>query len=220
MTSGICELYFHAKDTVLEKGYSHEIEWQASRRFNEVREEDFLRESAWVILSAGMNEKVIRGKFQEISECFFAWKDASLIANHERECVSTALGVFNHRGKIQAIATIAVLVHQTGFVHMKNQIDMDPLGKLQELPYIGPVTCYHLAKNLGIPVAKPDRHLVRIAAALGYSDVQALCRDVAQLSGDAVPVVDLVLWRFATLEPAYERLLEVTAESDRQSRVE
>ena len=60
-----------------------------------------------------------------------------------------------------------------------------------------------MAKNIGIQVAKPDRHLVRMAKAAGYSDVQLFCRTISQLSGDSIPVVDIVLWRFATIEKDY-----------------
>src|SRR5204862_28581 len=41
---------------------------------------------------------------------------------------------------------------------------------LTRCPYIGPVTCWHLAKNVGMDVVKPDRHLVRMAQASGARD--------------------------------------------------
>ena len=55
--------------------------------------------------------------------------------------------------------------------------------------------------------AKPDRHLVRIAGALGARSVDHLCRPLAEFSGDPVSVVDLVLWRFATLRTDYVELM-------------
>jgi len=39
----------------------------------------------------------------------------------------------------------------------------EPHAFLMSLPYVGAVTWRHLAKNLGLPVAKADRHLVRLA---------------------------------------------------------
>jgi hypothetical protein len=61
----------------------------------------------------------------------------------------------------------------------------------------------HLAKNLGLPVAKPDRHLVRIAGAAGYPNVDALCKDISEITQHPPSVVDVVLWRFATIQPSY-----------------
>ena len=87
------------------------------------------------------------------------------------------------------------------------KLKKNPLFMLQEFDYIGPVTMYHLAKNIGLPVAKPDRHLVRIAKMENYQDVQTFCQDVSKLSGDSIPVVDLVYWRYATIERNYLKVL-------------
>ena len=84
----------------------------------------------------------------------------------------------------------------------------DPINKLQALPYIGPITSYHLAKNLGVPCAKSDRHLKRLSEMLGFNCVQQFCKEVSTLSGDAIHVVDLVLWRFATLQRDYLKILK------------
>jgi hypothetical protein len=75
----------------------------------------------------------------------------------------------------------------------------DPEPFLRSLPYIGPVTWRHLAKNLGAPVAKADRHLVRLAAATGRRDVDGMCAEISDWVGEPVAVVDIVLWRWAVL---------------------
>ncbi len=68
---------------------------------------------------------------------------------------------------------------------------------------IGPITSFHLAKNLGYPVAKADRHVQRLSDELGFRDAQQLCQYLSEWSGEPVPVVDVVLWRYATLAPNY-----------------
>ena len=77
---------------------------------------------------------------------------------------------------------------------------MDPLMRI---PYIGPVTVWHLAKNLGFPVAKPDRHVQRIAFTLGFVDTHSLCRKLGTALALSPAIVDTVFWRYATIEPAY-----------------
>jgi hypothetical protein len=74
---------------------------------------------------------------------------------------------------------------------------------LQRLPYIGEVTSWHLAKNIGADVSKPDRHLVRVAARFGYADVSSMCKDISSAVGDKMSVADLVLWRFEERTFAY-----------------
>jgi hypothetical protein len=115
----------------------------------------------------------------------------------ETECRSTALTAFNNQKKIDAILMLARRIVNTGFDQLKASIHEDPIQLLRTFPYIGPVTAWHLAKNLGFDVAKPDRHLRRISEGLGYIDVHHLCDYLAQITGDEKRVIDIVLWRYA-----------------------
>jgi hypothetical protein len=195
--------YFFIKDSVIREGYLDEIIWQSSLCFNDLNESCFLKELSWVILSSGMRERVIRKLFSSISKCFFDWKSSKLIIEHKEECFNRAIQNFNNKSKISAIIFAADFLNELDFSDFKISILKDPISVLQQFPYIGPTTVYHLAKNIGIQVAKPDRHLVRMAKAAGYSDVQLFCRIISQLSGDSIPVVDIVLWRYATIEKDY-----------------
>ena len=103
---------------------------------------------------------------------------------------------FKNLKKIDAIVKTALYVNKIGFETFKQEILRDPVLALRCLPYIGGVTGYHLAKNLGADVAKPDRHLVKCAARFGFDNVQELCAVLADATGDPVSVVDLVIWRF------------------------
>ena len=201
--SPVAKAYCHAKAVVSRSGFADEIEWQRGIRLDAVSEQYFLREAAWVVLSAGMREAVVRKVFPKISEAFLQWCSARDIVTHRPKCVSAACNVFNHAKKINAICDIADKVDGTGFDEVMKAIRRDGVSYLQSLPYIGPITSYHLAKNLGLEVVKPDRHLVRVARAAGYRTPDEMCREISRLVDDPVPVVDLVIWRFATLEPAY-----------------
>jgi hypothetical protein len=79
---------------------------------------------------------------------------------------------------------------------LKASILDDPIGTLRQFRFIGPVTVWHLAKNIGYDAAKPDRHLVRISEHLGFRDPQHFCAAIAEVSGEAVKVIDLIIWRF------------------------
>ncbi len=104
---------------------------------------------------------------------------------------------FSNRRKLLAMADIACIVHERGFEKIRQKLSDVPLDFLAQLPFIGPVTVWHLAKNLGLDVAKPDRHLVKIARDFGYSCVQKFCAEIANSTGDRLAVVDLILWRFS-----------------------
>jgi hypothetical protein len=199
----LASAYIKAKTHVLAAGYGDEILWQRNVCVEAVTERSLLRECAWVILSSGMRESVVRLKFPAISEAFLDWASAGEIVCHEERCIAAALAVFCHERKIRAIAQCARIVNETGFHSLLARLRSDTLGVLQEFPYIGPVTSMHVAKNIGFQVAKPDRHLCRLAALSGYEHPAELCQALADYIGDPVSVVDLILWRFATLRHDY-----------------
>lgn len=201
-SAALARAYLHAKRSVLAAGFGWEIIWQRSRRAVSLSESALLREAAWVILSAGMREAVIRLKFPAVSESFLRWRSAAEIARSAESCFRAAMQHFGHGLKIKAICTVASMVNQKGFDAIMEEVQIDPIPALQQFPFIGPITSFHLAKNLGIPVAKPDRHVSRLAERCGYSDAHAFCSSIAQFTGDPVDVVDVVLWRFATITVA------------------
>ena len=195
----LARAYMNAKSVVLSAGFGDEITWQEQVNLDSLTEQDLLRESAWVILSAGMSESIVRRRFPKISESFFWWESARNISRFSEACCRLAVQHFNHPRKISAIAEVARRIAAEGFEAIHKEILANPLVALQQFPFVGPVTVYHLAKNIGAPVAKPDRHLKRFAISFGYNDVQEFCRSISEQVGDSVQVVDIVLWRYATL---------------------
>ncbi len=206
--TGLASKYFLAKEAVISHGYESEILWQSSLCFDDLDESAFLRELSWVILSSGMRERVIRNIFGSISKCFFDWVSSKKIIENKEDCLNDAMSYFNNKSKMSAIIFAAEYLVESDFRDFKIRIFEDPISVLQRFPYIGPITVYHLAKNIGLPFAKPDRHLLRMANYSGYSDVQLFCKEISELSGDSIPVVDVVLWRFATFETNYLKLLK------------
>jgi thermostable 8-oxoguanine DNA glycosylase len=201
--------YLYIKGVVIDKGYEDEIIWQSSRSLDNLDESTFMRELAWVVLSSGMKEMIIRRLFQDISRCFFYWKSSKEIVANKEKCLNDAVIYFNNRPKILAIIDAAENLNNIDFEYFKNKLYENPLEILQEFSYVGPITVYHLAKNIGLQFAKPDRHLARISSAAGYTDVQTFCKDISNQVGDSICVVDLVLWRFATLNKNYETIFEM-----------
>lgn len=195
--------YLDIKRRLIAEGWAAEIDWQGDLDFAAITETDFLRETAWVVLSAGMAERVVHVKFPVLTDIFRQWRNAGEIVADRKEIKKQALKAFAHEGKISAIIAIAQRVQLSGFGAIKEVIREEREAFLACLPYIGPVTALHLAKNLGLDVAKPDRHLVRIAEAAGYDSAASLCSEISAIVGDRIGVVDLVLWRFATQEKRY-----------------
>lgn len=142
--------------------------------------DDFAQEAIFVICNSGMKNTVARRIF-----------DRCMTALHAGHPV---LDVFNHFGKVKAIE--AIWADRAGLLSMYLlcKTDADRLDMLAALPWIGGITKYHLAKNFGMNVAKPDVHLQRLADREGCS-AQSLCDRLAAEVGLRAATVDVVLWR-------------------------
>jgi hypothetical protein len=202
----LASAYLIAKETVIREGYGKEIEWQRNVSLNNLTESKFLKESAWVILSSGMNEIVIRKVFPRITHAFFNWESSETIYRNQSDCLESALNIFNNPKKIKAIIEIAKEISDIGFERSLKSIETEGVSYLTKFPYIGPATSYHLAKNIGFNVVKPDRHLVRVAKSAGYADPYDFCSDLSEIVGDDIRIIDIVIWRYATLSKNYLEL--------------
>lgn len=203
--NGAIRLFTLASQYVRQGNLQGEVETQRNASLHRLTESEFLRESAWVILCSGFRESVVRRIFDFVSLCFCDWESASTISESGTLCVKSARGRFRNERKLQAILDIACRVQRTGFPAFKAAVIADPVGELRRLPYIGPITVWHLAKNLGLNVAKPDRHLARLAVRLRYRDAAQLCAAVAEASCEKTNVVDLILWRYLVDHPRERR---------------
>lgn len=199
----LVDQYVEAKDIIINEGFADELDWQDNLEFKNHTENDFLREAAWVILSSGMRETTVRSKFEAISSAFLNFENATNIVSNAEQCRTNALECFRHTGKINAILSLAFRVYIEGYSSIKKSVDFYGINYLQSFDFIGPATSYHLAKNIGLQVSKPDRHLCRVAYSNGFKSVEDMCKKISLITGDSIPVVDLVIWRFATIRSDY-----------------
>lgn len=195
--------YFVARTRVVSAGFGDELDWYERRATSKIDATTFLSETAWVILNSGFRESVVRRHFSRIISAFDQFVSADRIVCHASRMVRSGCRVLAHKAKMNAIVAAAKWWSATGedaVLRMRSDGHMEPL---MQIPYIGAITVWHLAKNLGFPVAKPDRHVQRIASTLGFRDTHALCGELGTALGLSPAIVDTVFWRYATIEPAY-----------------
>ena len=139
--------------------------------------ENFALETIFVVCNSGMRYTVARGIHDR---CVKALADGTPVFD-----------VFKHPGKVAAIEHVWAKRRELldGFL-----TSPDRLAYLKALPWIGGITKFHLAKNFGLDVSKPDVHLQRLADREGVS-AQALCQRLAVATGWRIATVDTLLWR-------------------------
>ena len=193
--------YLDAKQHVIDAGFANEIDSQEDVRFSHLTEEQFLHEYTWVVFCSGFRESILRRKFDDLVFAFGGLAKASYVARNRSRCEQLALRAFGHARKIAAVLDVCEMIDACGFESLRSELHSGGVEFIGRLPFMGPATSYHLAKNIGLDVVKPDRHLVRIAAASGFESPDDLCRYIRAAVGDALPVIDIVIWRYATLHP-------------------
>ena len=87
--------------------------------------------------------------------------------------------------------------------YISEEIKEGKIDYISTFPNMYPATSYHFAKNLGIDVVKPDRHLLRISKKLGFKSPYDFCSEISHQSGDKISVIDLIFWRFANMNKNY-----------------
>lgn len=172
--------YLELKAKIIQKGYEHDIEW-AKKVSAPLSAEGFAREVIFVICNSGMKAQIAGVVFNRIMEALLSGRPAT--------------EAFRHPGKSAAIQSIWTNRVQLFWFYLFAE---DKLALIEALPWIGPITKYHVAKNFGVDCCKPDRHLVRIAKSYNTTP-DRLCAQLAAATGDRIGLVDLVIWRAANL---------------------
>lgn len=170
---------FHRIRALLGQQAEDDIEWAQGCKPPQ-DEEAFALEAIFVICNSGMKNTVARAIFDRCKVAL--WNGEPVIK------------VFRHAGKAAAIEHI--WRHQGVLFcdYFTKATDEEKLAFIESLPWIGGITKYHLAKNFGADVAKPDVHLQRLADREGCT-AQELCERIAAEVGLRVGSVDTVLWR-------------------------
>ena len=134
-------------------------------------------EAIYVICNSGMSNIVAVPIFKRCMKAVRAGRSASTVFGHPGKADAIDW-VWKHRRKLFREFTSAP----------------DIIEFFAAMPWIGPITKFHAAKNVGADVAKPDVHLNRLADREGVS-AQELCARLARETGYRVATIDLILWR-------------------------
>ncbi len=179
--------YDKARSYVLATQYRREVEWCETRPPLETLDGyDFFCEYVWVVLSAGMQSQVAEKIFHRYLEN---------IGNPEK--------AINHLKKRDAVES-AILNYPIWLKTVKSlKTDAERVEYLDTLPFIGKITKFHLARNIGIECVKPDIWLVRVAKHFGYPTPLDLCEYIKKSIGENLGVIDVVIWRYCNLTRDY-----------------
>lgn len=176
----ILPFYQRCKQRVINAGFQYEIDAVDKRYFKDATAKQFLSQFAYVVLNTGMKNQVAESMFKKLCE----------------EGIETV----NHKQKKLAIIYVQNKYEELFQELQQCNTDEKRVAYLETLPFIGSITKNHLARNLGIDCAKPDRHLVRLAYQFDFNgDVHAMCKFIHDKTGERIGTIDVILWRNSNL---------------------
>jgi hypothetical protein len=146
-STDLTKTYHVAKSAVIAAGYQSELDWQAAVSLETLTEPDFLQYTAFVILVSGFRSAVVNRIFPAISTAFLDWSSAASLTENATTCLADASRIFRNQTKLTAIVHLCRHVADTGFPAVHKAIRTQGIAYLRILPFIGPVTVFHLAKN-------------------------------------------------------------------------
>ncbi len=177
--------------------YAEEFHSPTLERYREIDVADltphlFWSEYLWVVYCSGFTPKVITGKFNGLMNAYGPWD----FLTSWTFIWSRVQPVFANRVKCKNALKCRELMKSSGWDNFRAAY-CTSIDELQQLPFIGAVTKYHLARNIGFDAVKSDLHLVRLARTYGFAEPDDLCYFLGGFSDERIGVVDFVLWAYS-----------------------
>ena len=118
---------------------------------------DFAKEVIYVIMTAGFRQDTAKKFYLKIVD----YLNNNKIVNY-----NDLINIFKNEKKIKSIIKVwnDKINIQRDFYKLKT--DDEKINFLSKLPYVGSITKYHFARNLGINCYKPDRWITKIYCVL------------------------------------------------------
>jgi thermostable 8-oxoguanine DNA glycosylase len=163
-----------------------------------VTEERFTREFTWCVYVSGFSSKVIAKKFDALLEAHGIYHAGKFVPAIQATIFNDTkvLPVFANKFKMGHVRKLRNWIAMDGWGPFWSRVgDLKNPADLEKLNGIGPALSCHLARNMGnLDVVKPDKHLIRLSKAYGYSQPIDLCMACKGLTDMRLGEIDLVLW--------------------------
>jgi hypothetical protein len=191
--------YFEKAKKFAYDNYAEEIKRISSTTFATVTGEKFFHEYIWTVHTTGFSAKAVGKFFPRLLEAYgpydrlaaetkdIAFERVRLVCNNQQKIMSVWMTATRMRNGIQLF----------GWEKFRQDYLSSP-DLLAKFPYVGKITQFHLARNIGLlDSVKPDLHLVRMAKYWNFEDCTSMCKAL-QEEGMPLGIVDLLLWYSAS----------------------
>lgn len=155
--------------------------------------DNFFIEYIWCVYVSGFNSKVVYKKFSELIKVYNPWYKRY---NNE-EIWNGVEKIIANKRKFEAIMKTNRLLKDNSWLTFKKHY-LSNIDCIRKLPYMGAITSYHLARNIGLDAIKPDLHLTRLSKHFKFKDPYDMCNKIAMETEWRLGVIDLILFYTAS----------------------
>ena len=173
------------------RGIEYDAKWVYQVSPDTITPQEFFEEYIWVVYACNFKVTHLGGLWKPLCE---AYGNYEALDGSRRQAV---LNVIDNERKWSAVHRTALMMQGFGWDEFR-KLCLDEIDSITLLGFIGPVTKFHLARNLGFDVAKPDRWMCRIANKTGWESVSSMCEYLSEKHGLSVKEVDIILWEYAS----------------------
>jgi len=189
-------LTFRKAERFVRKNFPKDIDYSVEAIhpiiLDQMTKQDFYRQYAYVVYNSGFNNSVVEMKWPRLLQ---AYRDFHVVyvSKYPAQVRSEAIEIIAHKGKVKAIIDAARTIRDLDWPEFKEEVKTDFMT-LKRFPYIANETVYHLARNMGFDVIKPDRHLKKMAARYEL-DPFTMCNRIKDETGLSLHMIDTIIWR-------------------------
>jgi hypothetical protein len=193
--------YFNRSLVFAQTNYQSEIDKLSRARFSKLTPTSFLDEYAWCVYCYGKNERNVCKFFslilQVMHKKYEVFRDINTSINVD-EFISELLSIYKNKSKANAIIkTILIVNNGIKLFNWEEYRDnfLNTPDKLTIFPYIDDTNMLYLAKNIGL-VKKVfgGNHLNKLSERWGFSDPNALCKEIQKRFKLDILSIELILW--------------------------
>jgi hypothetical protein len=181
----------------MKKERAGELRWARSisrNTWHNIGSSTFLREYAWVVYAAGIRNDILDQYWPRLRRAFGGFR---LTRVAKMRSTTRVIAVFRNEQKASHVLQGSAMIQAEGFRAFKARVARNWEQELEGLPGIGPITKFHLARNVGLAdTGKPDLWVSRITKLAYASDWQAMLQYLSKRSHLPPRAVDVVLFRY------------------------
>ncbi len=156
-----------------------------------IKPQVFFKEYIWVVYACNFEVAILEQRRKNLYQAYGHYR---ILKEDKKDAV---LAVIHNIPKWNAVLDTARKMQLLGWHDFKDAY-LSSINSMTALKFIKDVIKFHLARNLGFDVAKPDRWMTRIADYFDYDSVKQMCQYLSEKYGLPVKEVDLILWKYAS----------------------